>query len=324
MNLSQVDLNLLVALDALLTERNVTRAGEKVGLSQPAMSSALARLRRLFHDELLVREGRTYQLTLRAQELHGPLHNILDLIDQTIEKRAAFDPAVDERAFTVITADHMAFLVFQPLFQRFLKEAPAVKLQIQPLVQTPAEIDLVHTDLVIGFEKMIPSAEHQVLFRDGWVCAAWSGNTEVGDRLTLEDYQRLPHLGYGASISHLSGLADQAASARYPHRNVAVSVETFFLIPFLLAGTNMLAFMHEGVGRRLAAISDIRLLEVPFEVPTVAEAMFWHPRFTADPAHRWLRRQIADSAAAVRADMDVDSVVRRARAKSASQATATS
>jgi DNA-binding transcriptional LysR family regulator len=185
-------------------------------------------------------------------------------------------------------------------------------------VQSPSDIDLVHTDLVIGYERMLPSAEHQVLFRDRWVCAVWSGNTEVGEVLTLDEYKRLPHLGYGASVDRLSGLADQAASARYPQRNVAVSVETFFLIPFLLAGTNMLAFMHEGVGRRLAAISDIRLLEVPFEVPIVAESMFWHSRFTADPAHKWLRKQVADAAAAVRAETDIDTLMRRMPAASGS------
>src|SRR4051812_11588011 len=124
MNLSQVDLNLLVALDALLSERNVTRAGERVGLSQPAMSSALSRLRRLFQDELLVREGRVYELTLLAQELRDPLQNILEMIDQTIEKKPAFDPAVDKRTFTIVASDHMAFLVLQPLVRRLTMEAP--------------------------------------------------------------------------------------------------------------------------------------------------------------------------------------------------------
>jgi len=109
----------------------------------------------------------------------------------------------------------------------------------------------------------------------------------------------LPHLGYGETVQELTGLADRTASLLYPDRRVNVSVETFFLLPFLLQGTKMVAFIHEGLGRRLAAISDIRLVEPPFEVPVMAEAMFWHPRYTADPAHRWLRDQVAAAAAAV-------------------------
>lgn len=312
MNLAQVDLNLLVALDALLTERNVTRAGERVGLSQPAMSSALSRLRRLFQDELLVREGRNYQLTILAQEVRAPLQDILQRIDQTIEQRPMFDPATDHHVFTVIAADHMAFLVIQPLFERIRAEAPGVTLQLQPLVPPPERIDIAHVDLVLGFENMVPNAESQVLYRDRWVCVVWSGNTLVGESLTLDQYLSLPHLSYGPGVDQPMGLADRFASALYPQREVRVSAETFFLLPFLLRGTRLIAFMHEGVARRLAPLSEIRLIEPPLEVPIMAEVMFWHPRFTADPAHRWLRKQIADAATLVRSEMDVAEAVQRA------------
>ena len=299
MNLSQVDLNLLVALDALLAERNVTRAGERVGLSQPAMSSALSRLRRLFQDELLVREGREYHLTSLAQDLRGPLQDILHLIDETIEKRPAFDPTVDRRTFTIIASDHMAYLVLQPLFTRLATEAPGVTLQIHPLIPP---IDSGEADLSISYDHALPNIESQILFRDRWVCAVWSGNADVGESMTMAEYKALPHLGYGETVRELTGLADRTASLLYPERHVAVSVETFFLLPFLLQGTKMVAFIHEGLGRRLAAISDIRLVEPPFEIPMMAEAMFWHPRYTADPAHRWLREQVAAAARAVHAD----------------------
>jgi LysR family nod box-dependent transcriptional activator len=298
MNLSQVDLNLLVALDALLTEKNVTRAGERVGLSQPAMSSALARLRRLFQDELLVREGREYRLTFLAQELVGPLREILHLIDETIEKRPGFNPACDQRVFTIVASDHMSFLVLQPLFERLVETAPGVKLQIQPLVP-PMSPDMTTTDILITYEHLMANLQSQVLFRDRWVCAVWAGNDQVGDQLSLEQYLALPHLGYGASIDDLTGLADRAATSLYPTRQVKVSVETFFLLPFLLQGTRMVAFVHERLGKRMASISHIRLVEPPFEVPIMGEAMFWHPRSNADPAHRWLREQIAAASAAI-------------------------
>lgn len=299
MNLGQVDLNLLVALDALLKDRNVTRAGERVGLSQPAMSSALARLRRLFQDELLVREGREYQLSSLARELTGPLQQILHLIDETIEKRPAFDPMKDERVFTIRASDHMAFLVLQPLFRRLAAEAPGVTLQVRPLLAAAEMLANPDADLVISFENMIPDLPSEVLFKDRWVCALWSGNAAVGDCLSLEQYLSLPHLAYGRAIDHLSGLADQAASALHPERRVSVTLETFFLLPFLLRGTNMVAFVHERLGRRLASLSDIRLVEPPFDVPIMAEAMFWHSRSTSDPAHAWLRAQIAQAGASL-------------------------
>jgi DNA-binding transcriptional LysR family regulator len=296
MNLTQVDLNLLVALDALLRERNVTRAGDRIGLSQPAMSSALFRLRRLFEDELLVREGREYHLTSLGQELLGPVQEILQMIEETIEKKPVFNPAVDKRAFTIAASDHMTFLVLQPLFARLDEEARGVTLQIQPLTAPPNAMD---ADLIIGHETLRPDLQSQVLYRDRWACAIWRGNEEIGDYLTLEQYLSMPHLAYGAGVDQLTGLADRAASAVHPTRRVTVTAETFFLLPFLLKGTRMVAFVHEGLGRRLAALSDIRLVTPPFDVPTMAETMFWHPRFTSDPAHRWLREQIATAAAGV-------------------------
>ena len=300
MNLAQFDLNLLVSLDALLDERHVTRAGEKVGLSQPAMSSTLLRLRRLFEDELLVREGRGYQLTPLAQELQSPLKEILLLIDHTIERRPAFDPTHSHRTFTMVAPDHIAFLVLQPLFEYFRTHAPGVTLQIRPPVP-PSSFDLAQIDLVFGHERMVKGAESQELFRDRWVCVAWAGNKGVGEKLTLDQYLGLPHLSYGPTANGLTGLADHAASDLYPNRHVSVSVETFFLIPFLLRGSSLIAFMHDGVARQLAPLTDIRIVEPPFEVPTMSEVMFWHPRFNSDSAHIWLRQQIADAAAAIRA-----------------------
>jgi LysR family nod box-dependent transcriptional activator len=303
MNLAQVDLNLLVALDALLDERNVTRAGDKVGLSQPAMSSTLSRLRRLFQDELLVREGRGYQLTPLAQELEAPLQEILHLIDQTIERRPVFDATRGHRNFTLVATDHIAFLLLQPLFEYFRTHAPGVTLQIRPLVPPATGIDLAQTDLVFGHEQMLKGAESQELYRDRWVCVVWSGNKRVGEMLTLKQYLSVPHLGYGPSVDGLTGLADRAASTLHPRRHVSVSVETFFLMPFLLRGTRLIAFMHERVARQLAPLTDIRIVEPPFEVPILSEVMFWHPRFTNDSAHTWLRGQVAHAATAISASM---------------------
>src|SRR5688572_4982858 len=133
MNLASVDLNLLVALDAILAERHLTRAGERLGLTQPTMSHTLSRLRRLFDDDLLMRIGRDYELTPLAQELREPLRDILKNIEQTIERRPNFDPKTDERLFTVGASDYATYLVFQPALARIENEAPGVRIQLLPL-----------------------------------------------------------------------------------------------------------------------------------------------------------------------------------------------
>jgi LysR family nod box-dependent transcriptional activator len=182
MSLSRLDLNLLVALDALLREKNVTKAGEAIGLSQPAMSSALARLRRLFGDELMVRVGRDYHLTPLGLELRGRIAEILHLIEQTVEHRPEFNPSTDTKRFKIVASDYATFLVLQPLLERVFLDAPGVSFEILPL---PGADLLASGDVDIGiWPAEVQASEQfasQVLFYDRWVCAVWSGLPEIGE-----------------------------------------------------------------------------------------------------------------------------------------------
>jgi LysR family nod box-dependent transcriptional activator len=288
MSLSQMDLNLLVALDALLREKNVTRAGEAIGLSQPAMSSALARLRRLFGDELMVRVGRDYHLTPLGLELRGRISEILHLIEQTVEHRPEFHPKTDTRRFKIAASDYATFLVLQPLLERVFLEAPGVSFEILPL---PGLDGLSTGDVDLGiWPAEVPASEQfasQILFYDKWVCAVWSGLPDIGDKLTMEKYLSLPHLSYGPG-----GTGERAFNEMAIQRRVELTMQSFFLLPFMLQGTHLVTLMHERLGKRMAEVADIRLLEPPFEPPVVSESMLWHPSRTSDPGHTWLREQL--------------------------------
>ena len=300
MNLAQVDLNLLVALEAILTEKHLTRAGERLGLSQPTMSHTLARLRRMFGDELLTRVGREYYLTPLAEDLVEPLRDILKNIELTIERRPAFDPGTDERAFVISASDYATFLVLQPAIERIQELAPRVSLQIRPLERAATDgVTVGDIDLVIWPTALGPDLPHEVLFTDPWVAVAWSGHPDVGETLSMEEYLKLPHVVYGAGLQDISGLADRAVYNVHPEARVVVTVQNFFLMPLLIGKSRMIALTHGRLARRLAGLIDIKIAKLDFETPEIEEAMYWHPRLTADPAHRWLRQVLLESTSAL-------------------------
>src|SRR5215471_6463855 len=178
MNLGRLDLNLLVALEALLDEAHVTRAAQRVSISQPAMSDALHRLRQLFGDELLVRVGREYQLTPLALELREPLHDLMQMAEEIVQRRESFSPERDSRLFTVVTSEYSAYVLVQPLLQRLASEAPGVSVRLQR--PTRGEPEKITSDVNLGLWPSPAAADlglpSEILFHDRWVCAVWAGN----------------------------------------------------------------------------------------------------------------------------------------------------
>lgn len=296
MDLSRVDLNLLVCLDALLTERHVSRAASIVGLSQPGMSSALARLRRLIGDPLLVREGQSLALTARAQSLAHPVREALALIRRALDDRPAFDPSVDECTIRVSCSDYSAVLLIAPLVRRLTLEAPGVTIQVQPRSADPvqslrgSQTDLVIEPTAVMGEAALPS---RPLFEDRWQCCAWSGNTRIGETLTAETFAELGHIVYSMGPGAPMSLADDFLSGSGMRRRVEFSVESFFLAPLLLQGTDLIALVLERVIPLLQRMADITVLEPPVAIPPIVQTMWWSAVRTADPAHRWVRERVA-------------------------------
>lgn len=299
MNLRNIDLNLLVALDALLAERSVSRAGRRLGLTQPAMSGSLARLRRIFDDPLLVRVGRDLTLTPQAERLIEPVREILGLITQTIEQRPEFDPATAFRTFSISASDYATLVLLGPLIRALAVEAPGVTINVLP--RSPDASGLLRNDgadIVVEPRELLGDDRFPArrLFADRWLCAVDSRNSRVStSRITLDEYLQLPHLIYSIGPDLQLNLADRHLADLGIDRRVEVTVESFLLAPFLLQGTDLVTLVLE----RAAVLHDpagIRLLEPPLALPGITETMYWNPRHSSDPGHRWLRDRLAATA----------------------------
>jgi LysR family nod box-dependent transcriptional activator len=301
MNLRSVDLNLLVVLDALLSERNVSRAGQRIGLSQSAMSAALARLREVFQDPLLVRVGRELGLTRNAEELIGPLRETLNRIEQTLLQKPGFDPKTNSRTFSIGASDYAGLVLLAPFVRAIAVEAPNVTVHLLPRSRDAARIlQTDQADIVIEPRELFGETEFpsSPLLSDRWLCAIDEANPHVSQKImTPEQFLQLPHLVYGIGLDRQLNLADQHLAQMGIQRRIDVTVESFLLVPFLIQGTQLVSLVLERAARRLAATTHIRTLEPPFALPDIHETMYWHPRHTTDSGHRWLRERLKAVAA---------------------------
>jgi len=288
--LSGIDLNLLVALGALLEDRNLTRAGARIGMSQPAMSGALARLRRHFDDELLVRVGRGYELTALAERLLPLVREALRQMESTLDSAPGFDPAVSDRQFSVTASDYTVSILAEPLLRRVHEIAPKVRLELDPIPPDMSESErgLIKYDLLIGPLTYNFPGRHTVLFRDRFVCVVDPGNPRLKDgALTLEDLEALPHAvpTFGHS---LPTPADRALNELGVRRRVQITVVGWLTVPFVVSGTGLVAVVPERLARKVARTANLAVVEPPFGDVALVECAFWHPKRSGDPAVRWL------------------------------------
>lgn len=297
--LQQLDLNLLVAFDVLIAERNVTRAAERLSVGQPAMSASLARLRKFFGDPLLVREGRSLTPTPTALELVGPIRDALDTIESTVRATREFDPRTDQRTFALMASDYVLLVMLRPLLAELEKEAPKLRLNVRPATSDAAE-RLARSDLdllILPTELAAPGADVRSapLFTEEFVVAVDRDHPDVGDHITEEQFRTLPYLAYdGAPGMTISELRLRRLGI---DRHADVYTQSFVIQPLMLPGTRLVAVLHQRLAASFAPHLPIRLLEPPFDFPPMTEAMFWSPRTDADPAHRWLRDRVRRAAA---------------------------
>ncbi|MFI5593746.1 LysR family transcriptional regulator [Amycolatopsis sp. NPDC051758] len=293
MNLASLDLNLVVALRALLEERNVTKAGRRIGLSQPAMSAALARLRRHFDDDLLARAGTRYELTALGLALLDRTATACDLLERVFASQADFDPAREEHEFTLIASDYAVAVYGAELARTIHAEAPGIRLRFK---QAPTEnIDdagelLSTVDGLLmphGIIRGFPTVD---LYRDSWVYVVADDNPDVGEQLTLDDLARLPWVTYQRTYD--APAARQIGLLGIEPR-VEVSVDSFQLMPQLVAGTRRVALVQRRLAERLAGFVPVRVVEPPYDAVPLQEALWWHPVHTHDAAHIWLRETAA-------------------------------
>ena len=296
--LGQFDLNLLTALDALLQERHVTHAADRAGLSQPAMSRALGRLRLLLQDDLLVRVGNDLYLTSLASDLVQPVHEVLENIHHILGYRASFDPARDRRVFNLAATDYGIFLLLRPLAAHIEREAPGVSLRIRQLnPDSFNELERAELDMVFGRRPDGSELPGELILRDGWLCAVWEGNPEVGSELTLEKFLELPRLANQVGTGFRTNPEVSLAQALGWSPSNTVTIESWLMLPFLLKGTRFVALLPESIGREIGEREELRFFAPPFKMEPLTLMMSWHPRSEDDPAHVWLRDRLEEIAA---------------------------
>lgn len=289
--MKNLDLNLLPQLQVLLELRNVSRAAERLQLSQPATSAAMARLRRHFDDELLVRNGRSYELTPFAQSLVPLVDEAMLHIQRATRVRSGFDPTTSEREFVIAASDYAAALIVGPLRGILRQEAPHVVVDIVPTSGVQGALaDYSRMDLLVGPMGYKMQGATKQLFRDSFVAVADAGNPLLQlPRLTLEDIVGVPHaVGYfGEGISTP---ADKLFEKRGVRRRVAAVVAGFLSLPLMVEGTDLVALVPRMLASRAQRGASIEVLEFAGELEAaLVEAMYWHPSLTEDPANAWLR-----------------------------------
>jgi len=294
--LSATDLNLLVAFDALVAEGSVTRAAARVGLTQPAMSHALGRLRKLFGDPLLVRTPQGMLPTPRAQELIVPIRHALGEIDRALTQQPAFDPKSARRPFSLACVDFGTLVVVPPVLARLRVEAPGADLLVRPLRSDHIERQLAEGEVDIGIGVLADFESKAVLrrklFEERFACVVRAGHPAVGASLTLAEFVSLDH-ALIAPRGALGGHVDRALARHGLRRRVALAIPHFLAAPIVVSRTDLILTLPERVARTMAAMLPLRIVEPPLEVDGFTVSQYWHERQSRDPAHTWFRALVA-------------------------------
>jgi DNA-binding transcriptional LysR family regulator len=292
--LRNIDLNLLVVLDALLTERHVTRTGTRLHLSQPAISHSLGKLRILLDDPLLIREGGEVVLSTLAERIQAPLRDILSQIETLFGKTIDFDPASSQRTFNLAMSDYGAAIVLPRLLVRLRRQAPNTTLLVTQgsrhvMVEQVAQDKI---DLALGvFPNLTPDISMEVLFEEYFSCLLDRRTLPAGGELSLETYLARPHIQVSMD-GGTHGEVDDLLRAEGLRRRIAVSVPHWRTAPSMLHDTDLILTVATRTLNDTPLNSDLIQLPPPFTIPRFAFVQIWHARFCDDPAHIWLRQQV--------------------------------
>jgi DNA-binding transcriptional LysR family regulator len=311
MNLEHVDLNLLVYIDVLLRERNVTRAADALGITQPAMSNSLKRLRETFNDPLLVRTSEGMQPTERALILQPIIHQILANIEQAIEPATDFEAHSSERVFRILTSDYGEATVIPPLLDRIRKTAPGVVLDIlTPSDMSFPEVEQGHVDLVINRFDTMPQAFHQItLWQDTFSCMFHKDHALAQD-YSLEQYLASNHvwinktgMGAGMGISpkdiNRLGWVDECLKNIGEARHISVFTRHYQSATLMASQKGLVVTLPTRAAELQRQNPELVIRTPPFEVPAFEFKMAWSPLLQHNKAHQWLRRLVVDAASSL-------------------------
>ena len=296
MRLDNFDLNLLVALDALLAERNVTRAAERLNVTQSAMSASLRRLREALQDDLLVQVGRRMVPTAQALELAPRVSAALLQLRGLISSSTGFDPATSNRRFVIAASDYIATVLLTPLMRDFEQAAPGLRLDIVlPSERTPGLLDRGEYDLMLTpHEFMAEGHPAELVFEERQVVVGWSDNPILQQPLDLPTFINARHVG--VRIDGRKTFVERALEQTGLSLNEELIAPSFIQVPHFLPGTGRIALMHERLARHMARILPLTLAEPPLAITPMQEMAQYHAARTGDTGLHWLLGKIHEQA----------------------------
>lgn len=300
-HISGIDLNLAVVLHALLVERSVSRAARRVGLSQSATSHALARLREVLGDPLVIRTRHGVTPTPRAEAMLEPLGAALGTLERTLLAPPGFEAATAVRRFRVAATDYAELLLLPPLVGELARRAPGLDVWLRPMSDDAlvglrrGELDLVIG--VFGARELEPGLRSGALLTDRLVSVVRTGHPLTRGRLTPARFAAARH-ALVAPRGSPGGPLDEALAARGLHRRIAVMLPHFVVAPHVVAGTDLVLTLAARLARTFVGLLPLRILEPPVPLPAVRLVMVWADRHDADPAHRWFRERLVEVAGA--------------------------
>lgn len=296
MNLNGLDLNLLVALNVLLETQSVTEASRRMALSQPAMSSALGRLRRHFGNDLLVVDGKKMIPTSYALDLAPRLRECLAQLEAFATAPPVFDPTSTQRVFKLAASDYVSTVIFVPLVEKLANINPKIQLEIiDPSDNSSSLLENTRIDLLIGVSEILLS-DHpaEALFEDQHVVVGWEKNPIFQQEITADILLEAGHVGVVLGKNQIESFADRHFSLISDRRKVEVWIQTFTMVPRLLCGTNRLALMHKRLAHDLGTFFPMKMAPLPFEIPPVRMMAQYHRARASDEGLNWLLAQMRE------------------------------
>jgi LysR family transcriptional regulator, nod-box dependent transcriptional activator len=291
MRFRHLDLNLMIYLDALLAERSVSRAAERVHISQSAMSDALARMRDYFQDKLFVQVGRSMVPTPLAASMHQPIRDILLQVESVASTNVEFNPGTSRRKISILASDYVTDVLLNKALLRMSREAPGISAEIRHFTGSfVQEFEQGNLDILItprGYATdRHPSA---TLYTEDFVCVVWKGNKKIGKRLTFEEYKNLGHIRVTLGDWRISTYDEWFLKQRGDIRNIELVVPSFRMALQFVTGTERVLTCHRRHARMYAAQYELKLVQAPFDIPPIEMQMQWHKYREQDPALLWFR-----------------------------------
>ena len=282
-----IDLNLIVVLDAVLEERNLTRAGEAIGMTQPTVSSSVAKLRKIIGDQLLVRSGRSFELTERAKQLQPIVRQAVNEVGRTFNLRPMFDPLTSDRQFLMAASDYALSIMTAPLLSLLAEEAPNVSVEFVALLDVDP-VDLLRQDVVVASANAGVPGKRRSLFSDAFVCLVSADNPRLREgELTLEDLAEMPYVDVSFGEEVVMVANDSFGEANIIPRTV-MRAPGFLPIPHMIEGTERFGIVPARVAEFYSESLGLTVARTPLSLKTLVEAVHWHPAKDEDPALQWL------------------------------------